>query len=168
MLAQVKYLTRAAESPLPRVEVVSYDDGFLTFRSVRQIPHGHSEVRVESRHGWLTLKVDVYLYDRVFDYYQARILNRLGPAQPERRRDERMAAQLKVAFRNGLMGHTEDLSAGGARVVTALPLELGARVEVKIFLDEEAQAPVSFEAEVVWSRQLGQRRWRSGLRFLEN
>ncbi len=79
-----------------------------------------------------------------------------------------MAAQLKVAFRTGLMGHTEDFSAGGARVVTALPLELGARVEVKIFLDEEAQAPVCFEAEVVWSRQLGQRKWRSGLRFLEN
>lgn len=83
----------------------------------------------------------------------------------ERRRHRRVHAQLKSWLRanaHELEGETIDLSAGGAKFSSSLPVELGKQVTVRLFIPG-TDTPIDIEqAQVQWIHD-----HTFGVRFLE-
>lgn len=83
----------------------------------------------------------------------------------ERRRHRRVHAQLKswlLANSHEIEGETIDLSAGGAKFASSLPVELGKQVTVKLFIPG-IDTPIEIEhAQVQWIHDQ-----MFGVRFLE-
>jgi len=78
----------------------------------------------------------------------------------EKRRFIRFSIALKVAYivqkdqKTEKLGTTKDVSAHGIQLLTSDKLELGDRVDLKIFVPE-ALNPAHMKGIVVWSRELG-------------
>lgn len=76
----------------------------------------------------------------------------------EKRRFIRFGVSLKVNYiiqkdpRAEKTGITKDVSAGGLRLLTEEKIEVGNRVELKIFIPE-ALNPVHLNGTVLWSRE---------------
>lgn len=77
----------------------------------------------------------------------------------EKRRFIRFAIALKVAYivqrdpKTEKLGTTKDVSAQGMQLLTSDKLELGDKVDLKIFVPE-ALNPAHMKGIVVWSREL--------------
>jgi hypothetical protein len=81
------------------------------------------------------------------------------------RRDQRLSLRLEVQLAVrcvGHQGHTEDVGAGGCRLLVPMHLPAGSRVRL-LLLPAAAAGLLSIDARVIWSTEAPG--WRHGLAF---
>jgi len=58
---------------------------------------------------------------------------------------------------------SSDISAGGVRLMTPTPLEVGATIDLNIFLAEQEDNPVKAKGEVVWQTKISSTSFETGV-----
>lgn len=58
---------------------------------------------------------------------------------------------------------SSDISAGGLRLMTPTPLEVGATIDLNIFLAEQEDNPVCAKGEVIWQTKISSTSFETGV-----
>lgn len=170
MLTKLKKLLFSNLGSSARVELVDYEDGLLSFNSECLLPLERTVVNIKTSFGRVMAEVDVQSYDAVHRVYRAQIVNKeetLDALRVERRGQIRLSKVMRVSSRDlpGFTATTEDISLSGARITTRKPLEKGARLEIKVDLDDASLPPLRLQALVRWNAHKADGSFHSGLEF---
>lgn len=156
---------------LPRVEVLEYGDGLLSFKSQAELPLSNVRVRARSQNGTVDTEIQILSYDVHTEVYRASVNHndsKLEVLGVDRRIAVRLPLILKVisAEIKGFTCNTEDLSATGARILTDHRMEVGKVLALTVDLDDPSLPPLRVKGEVRWSSQRSDGKFHSGFRFV--
>ncbi|MGE0488790.1 MAG: PilZ domain-containing protein [Vulcanimicrobiota bacterium] len=168
MLAFIKNLF----SRHPKVEVIEYSDGLLSFRSKNTLPIAPTVVRVRSGANEVDTRVDIESFDASSSIYRAQLPNAdkvLSKLKLDRRDAERFTCVLRVVSPSLPLFSctTEDVSVTGMRISLRRPVEQGKEFLVTLELDDSEKTPIQVVVEVRWCAQRADRSFHAGLRFTD-
>ncbi|MGE0491441.1 MAG: PilZ domain-containing protein [Vulcanimicrobiota bacterium] len=164
----MKALLKNLLHPAPKVDIVAFEDGLVSFRSRRALPLAAVTVRANTARGRVRTKLDIQSFDPAQQLYRAK-LEGDSPLLADRRTEERLERVMRVVSHElpGFTSTTEDISTGGCRMVLGAPLEIGARLTLSLDLDDANLPAIVCQAEIRWCAQKANDRFHAGLRFVD-
>lgn len=188
MLDRLRRWVSAGPHPGPALHLVHFDGAVLTFRARQRLPLQHTvplavtlaDGRQETAHLKLLTR-ETYSRDdltytaevtgspevrrRLFELYS--VAQKAEGGAPERRADPRLAHKIRIRSRNlpNYQGVTEDVSAGGARLVVDGELRPGDRLDMQVQFDHTRFEDMALNGFVVWCYPRDTRTWWAGVRF---
>lgn len=186
MLDRLRNWLMRPDTPLSGFQPVHYDGDILTFRCRRQLPlksdvplalrlaDDQTEIATlrlltrgvpRSGHMTYTARVDAspQARRRLLELYSVP-----GDVDlADRRSYPRLNHHIRVVSQHlpNYQGLTEDISAGGLKLVVDGELRPGETLPVQLQFDHERYADLVLRAEVVWCRPRDERHWAAGLKF---
>lgn len=167
----LKLIKQLFAPPLPRVQIVGFSDGLLSFRSTKELPFLKTvRVRTMENTGSVTATLEVTSYDQNEKVYRAVLSDsesKLQEMNLGRRSTVRLTRFMRVLSHQipGFFCSTEDISVNGMRLATKTPLKVGQALDLQVELDDANLEPVRLAAVVRWSACKGSGSYHSGLEF---
>ena len=156
----------------PTVQLLDFADGLLVFRSQDMIPISTVTVATVTDRGPTEATLSVVSYDSRNQVYRAHVEfadQDLKRMIRERRREVRKPRCLRVASQQlpGYFCTTEDISTGGARLLTSHALTEGTTLELQLDLDDANFPPLKVTGVIRWSARRADGKCHSGVQFLD-
>ncbi len=151
----------------PKVELVDFQDGLISFRCSRPLALRTTQIRALLGEQKLTAEVQIQSFDSHTQLYRAKHRSGLERWVADRRQDFRLERVMRLVSPElpGFTTTTEDISAGGARINLSGPVETGKRVMVCLDLDDANLPAIRVESTVCWCARRADGSYHAGLRF---
>ena len=171
MIVFVKKLISSLTHSTPTIVPVEFADGLLAFRCDRPLQFEAMTVTAKTDVGMLQGQVEVCSYDPSRQLYRGEVLDTartLARWNIPARGTSRLSQSVRVSSPGlpNFFALTEDLSAGGLRLLTDTALAIGTVLEMSVDLDDPAIPSIRLTGEVRWSARKPDGSFHSGVSYV--